>query len=254
MFKNFLPMLYPSTETLQIMGMARHVVLPRSFEILVWNIYKARRKPWEGDFQHLAQGKDMILLQEAVLNTRYDPLFTTSEQMEWVMARSHSSGAAQTVTGVKTGCVAKSSTQSFFLSPVVEPLLKTPKMLLATTYSIEGSGEPLLVVNIHAINFVSHKKFSLQMEQMITAIEGHKGPVLLAGDFNTWNNMRYDSLMDITENMGLKQMDLERSKKIYYLKHHLDHVFYRDLKPEYATVHLNIRSSDHYPISVRFTL
>lgn len=250
-FKNILPRLFAPDESLQLFGSGGHRALPQEFGVLVWNIYKARKREWERDFHALAENKELILLQEAVFRTRFDSLFDIPERMEWVMARSHASRKTLCETGVKTGCVASSHSRAFFVSPDAEPLLKTPKMLLVTLYPLEGSAHPLMVVNVHAINFVSMEKYMRQIVQMAEAVEHHEGPVLLAGDFNTWNKTRYRELVQIAHRLNLTELVATRKGRIEHLYRHLDYIFYRGLEPlEGAFV--RVRSSDHDPIVARF--
>lgn len=253
-YKKLFPKLFPATETLHILGGGSQAALGPSFDLLVWNMWKGRGRGWDNDFQTLIQGKELLILQESIFNSPFDPLFAGNDKFEWVMARSFGDLKTQTVTGVKTGAVTKSLGQSFYISPDVEPLSRTPKMLLATSYALQGSDVPLLVVNIHAINFVSLKKFGRQMKQVVEAIGDHKGPVILAGDFNTWNEGRDRDLRAIISDMGLKEVPLSRKGRLSHFNKHLDHVFYKGLTLESAEVLMQVRSSDHYPITVKFKL
>ncbi len=251
-FRNFFPQRFEKAETLQIMGFASSVGIPDIFNVLIWNIYKGQMRGWEQDFRALLEDKDLVLLQESVMNTAYDPMFQKNDRMEWVMARTHGHVSTLRSTGVKTGCVVKSCAQSFYVSPDVEPILKTPKMILATSYAMANTNDRLLVVNIHVVNFVSYAKFSRQISQLIEIVEKHDGPVILAGDFNTWSGARYKSLRELAEKMGLAELRMERKAMLQHLNRHLDHVFYKGLDVEETKVLMTVRTSDHYPISVRF--
>jgi endonuclease/exonuclease/phosphatase (EEP) superfamily protein YafD len=253
-YRKLFPKIFTPTDTLQILGGGSQAALSPSFDLLVWNMWKGRGRGWDNDFQTLVQGKELLILQESIFNSPFDPLFAGNDKFEWVMARSFGDMKTQAVTGVKTGCVVKSIAQSFFVSPDVEPLFHTPKMLLATSYAVQGSDVPLLVVNMHAINFVSLEKFGRQMKQVVDAIGDHKGPVILAGDFNTWNASRFKNLRMLVSDMGLTEVNLTRKGRIGHFNKHLDHVFYKGLTLESAEVLMNIRSSDHYPIMVKFKL
>ena len=253
-YRNLFPEIYTPADTLHLLGGCTGQAFGSTLRVLVWNMYKARNTGWSEDFQTMIQGKELVLLQESILNTNHDMIFQTPERFEWVMARSHKDRTTQATTGVKTGSIVKSTAQSFFVSPDVEPFLRTPKMLLATTYPVKGCDCALLVVNIHAINFVSFIKFSRQMKQVIEAVEKHKGPVLLAGDFNTWSAMRFKALIDITTKMELEEVKLTRKGRLFHLNKNLDHVFCRGLKVVQTEVLMNVRSSDHYPIVVEFTI
>jgi endonuclease/exonuclease/phosphatase (EEP) superfamily protein YafD len=254
-YKKFFPEIYSSTESLQLIGGACQTELGYGpIRLLVWNMYKGRYRGWSDDFQTLIQDKELVLLQESIFHTKHDLIFQNPECFEWVMARTHRSKITEAATGIKTGAVVHSSAQIFFTSPDMEPIFKIPKMLLATTYPLAGYEENLLVVNIHAVNFVSFPKYNRQIKQIVEATESHKGPVILAGDFNTWSKLRSQSLRDIAAHIGLQEVSLTRRGRLHHFNQHLDHVFYRGLELQKAEVLLNINTSDHYPISVEFRL
>jgi endonuclease/exonuclease/phosphatase (EEP) superfamily protein YafD len=252
-YRRLFPKLFTASDTLHILGGGAQAALSPSFDLLVWNMWKGRGRGWDNDFQALVQGKEVLILQESIFNSPFDPLFAGNDRFEWVMARSFIDSKTQACTGVKTGAVVKSLAQSFYASPDVEPLSRTPKMLLATSYPLAGTDKTLLVVNIHAINFVSIEKFARQMKQVVEAIGAHEGPVVLAGDFNTWNKARYNSLLTLADDMGLTEVKLTRKGNPAHLNKHLDHIFYKGLRLESAEVLMNIRSSDHFPITAKFT-
>ncbi len=252
--RRFFPEPYAAPDTLQVMGGTPHVAFGNKIDLLVWNMYKAKRKAWEHDFLALTKGRDLVLLQESVINTRFDAIFQTPDPFEWVMAKSHRSLRTLAVTGVKTGSNVKSSAQSFLASPDLEPLFKTPKMLLATTYPIFESKQTLLVINIHVINFVSFEKFCRQLDQIIATAQNHNGPLLLAGDFNTWNRARYQRLIAMAGTLGLQEVGIERKARLHHLHKHLDHIFFKGMELVGAEVALHIHSSDHYPILAEFKL
>jgi len=254
MYNRFFPELFSGDESLHMMGQGSMSALADTIEVLVWNIYKGRYKTWAADFCPLIKEKDLVLLQESVLNTAHDPIFQNPERFEWVMARTYKHRKTLAATGVKTGSAVSSSSQRYFVSPDVEPFFKTPKMLLATTYPFLNSSEKLLTLNIHAINFVSFAKYKRQVEQIVGIIEAHTGPVILAGDFNTWNGLRYKTLLDITKSVGLEEAVLTRPGRWQHLNRHLDHIYYRGLELKKTEVLFNIRTSDHYPITATFSL
>lgn len=253
-YRKLFPQLFPTADALHMFNGGSQAALSPSFDLLVWNMWKARGRGWEDDFQALVKDKEILILQESVFNSPFDALFTGNDKFEWVMAKSFGDTQTSSVTGVKTGAVVKSLAQSAFVSPDVEPLLRTPKMLLATSYPLSGSETPLLVVNVHAVNFVSLEKFGRQMKQVVEAIGDHNGPVILAGDFNTWNISRYKSLLALAEDMGLTEVQLTRKGRLGHLNKHLDHIFYKGLQLESAQVLSQVRSSDHYPITAKFKI
>jgi endonuclease/exonuclease/phosphatase (EEP) superfamily protein YafD len=252
---SFLPQSFSPDAVLHMVGSARQPCFSAGspLRLLVWNIYKARNQKWQEDFIRLTEEKDLILLQESVFNTKHDSLFQSPDKLEWVMAQSYKNPKSGMATGVKTGACAVSTVRRFFNSPDREPLINTSKMLLATTYQVEG-GLPLLTLNIHAINFVSFQKYGRQTAQIIEAVEGHEGPVILAGDFNTWTISRLKQLHEITNMLGLISVPMEKRTRWSHLNKTLDHVFYKGLTFKSAELHFDIQTSDHYPITVEFTL
>ena len=125
-------------------------------------------------------------------------------------------------------------------------------MLLATEYPLDGHEQALLVVNSHLINFVSFNKFKAHLDQVFQTLEHHDGPVLLAGDFNTWNGKRMRYFNALALLFSLTEATMIRQPRLSHLFRHLDHVYYRGLDVVDAHVHTHIHSSDHYPISLTF--
>lgn len=250
---HFLPEPFNPDNVLHTLGSPRQVCFSSggNLRILVWNIYKGRNRQWQDDFLTLTGNKDLVILQESVLNTRHDALFQTPDKFEWVMARTHQNRKNGMATGVKTGCCAPSLERRFFISPDKEPILNTSKMLLSTTYPVEGHA-PLMVINIHAINFVSFQKYGRQTAQIIEAIGEHEGPVILAGDFNTWNVNRLRKLYEITHSLGLIEAPLQKRPRWGHFNQTLDHVFYKRITLDSAELRFDIKSSDHYPITLDF--
>ena len=76
-----------------------------------------------------------------------------------------------------------------------EPWIRTPKAVGITEFALTDSQQTLAVVNIHGINFtLGVGDFARQLADIRSVIEAHEGPVIVAGDFNTWNRRRADEL------------------------------------------------------------
>ena len=246
-----LPERFSPEDKVRTLGTSSREALGPIIRCLVWNILKARRRRWPVDFAHLTADRDLVLLQEAVLGARSDALFKSSERFEWIMARSFRvrSGVEH---GVKTGCAAAAEHSRFFLSLHAEPLSNTQKLLLVTRYPLVGERATLLVLNMHAINFVNLAKYASQLEQLEGALAGHDGPVILAGDFNTWSPARLERFVEVAGRAGLVEADIERRSRLTHLNSHLDHVFYRGLTLRGVDSLGHIVSSDHAPITATF--
>lgn len=241
---------YSKVESLKIMGRASKQMLGPDIKVLLWNVFKCRRKGWHDDFIKLVLNKDLILLQEAILNSPFDSHFNQSLQHQWIMARSFRDVKTNIETGVKTGSTVAAKKHFFTASKYSEPITKTKKMLLATMYPFHAHKQSLLVVNSHVINFVSFSKFKAHLEQVFNTLEQHEGPILLAGDFNTWNGKRLKYFNQLAKSFWLKEVKLIRQPRLNHLYQHLDHVYCRGLEVVDTHVHTNIHSSDHFPISL----
>jgi len=253
MLKRMLPHCYTADDELRELGQAEHQSLGPEFKILVWNILKAKRTNWIRDFAQLIVDKDLALLQEAVLNAPSDYLFLDDNRMQWVMARSFRHRATRIEHGVKTGCVVPATDKHFYLSPHTEPFSQTQKLLLSTQYRVRECADQLLVINMHAINFVGVKKYVDQLDQLESALADHQGPIILAGDFNTWTPARLGHFLRVAELANLTEACMERQARLAHMNQHLDHVFYRGLTLKSIESLTQYRSSDHAPIVASFT-
>jgi endonuclease/exonuclease/phosphatase (EEP) superfamily protein YafD len=201
---------YIPVESIKIMGRASKELMGPNIELLLWNVFKCKKKGWQKDFITLTSEKDLILLQEAILNAPFDSHFKKSLQHQWLMARSFKHLKTNIETGVKTGSTVAAKEHYFSASKHSEPISNTKKMLLATVYPLHTLGESLLVVNTHLINFVSFEKFRTHLDQIFQTLEYHNGPILLAGDFNTWNGKRLKYFNQLAGSLSLQEVKLTR--------------------------------------------
>ena len=80
-----------------------------------------------------------------------------------------------------------------------------------------------------------------------TCSGGHRGPIVLAGDFNTWSDARFDLVREIAGRLGLVEISYADDRRVLFLGHHVDHVFVRGL--DVVAVNVGpVKSSDHNPV------
>lgn len=222
---------------------------PEDIELLVWNVAKCRAPSWSQDFLKLAYGTDLVLLQEAYLNAEAKSTWKKLDEMGWHMAVSFID-LSFVPTGVKTGSIVKPKSITYHKTQHTEPITNTPKMALATEYKLRGCEDTLLVVNIHGINFVFSFIFQKQIKQLEAVMKNHKGPIIFAGDFNTWNRRRLSAVHEMAKTLSLKEVPFgEGRKKAFNFA--LDRVFVRGLRVLETRVHVEIESSDHKPLFLR---
>lgn len=233
-------------------GKAAHLEsLPSgTYSLVTWNVYKNQK---EGIFEQmgdLAKNNDFVLLQEFEESSEQVQMIQSLPGLEWGFAKSFQDGDNWTGVSIASRWQAKSSVA--VKSNGAEPFTDTPKMTLINTYSLV-SGEVLMVVTMHALNFdITGESFREHVDQIITQISSHKGPLLFAGDFNTWTEGRREYLIEKTQSIGLSRANLENPMGIFSKT--LDHVFYRGVDLKKWNVLESMDASDHLPFRIEFEL
>lgn len=220
------------------------------YGVLSWNIFKSKKKGWELDFSRLHPVYDLLLLQEAKINfasqiEHYDPEYS------WVFGESFNLDRCGSSCGVLTGSRVHQQKAYNLHGPVREPFINTPKSTSFAYYGIEDQDASMLVINSHFINFRQSKAFERQLEQVAGVIDAHQGPVLFAGDFNTWNGRRRNALLTTMQNHGLSHVVFANESRNFLM---LDYIFTRGLKVKEAHLLHFIQSSDHLPLSMWFEI
>jgi len=225
--------------------------LKKEFSLLCWNVAKLTLSSSYKDFiESLIQNHefDLMLLQEVKKSVSHeldihDYSYVLSPNIE---TKKHIFGV---LSAFKSSCEAEFS----LLSKRRELRYATHKVSLITHHRIPNN-EILLVVNLHAINFVNNTDFKNELEHLYTSVRNHKGAMIVAGDFNTWNLKRVQLLNEFTHSLSLTKVDFGDDKHIKKIfANSLDHIFYRDLNLTYSEVIDSKKISDHNPIIAKFS-
>lgn len=215
---------------------------PANINLLSWNIKKGQVAKWKEDLSLLSNGKNLVLLQEAVLGSDITNSFHDS--WHWSFGKGYQT--PQQVTGVMTLSNSEPITHCNLKN--IEPWLGTPKATSVTEYRLLDTDETLAVVNIHAINFsFGVKEFKQQIDQVREVLAVHTGPVILSGDFNTWRKRRIEIVESLALDLNLEAMSFEEDHRTSVFGYRLDHLYVRGLKVKSTSTH-NVKSSDHNPI------
>lgn len=215
--------------------------------IVNWNMQKVRHTRSVDDLDALAGDTDLILIQEAALQSELLEPFENARF--WSFAPGYRSG--DKLTGVMTMSASMPLTRCSLTS--WEPWLGTPKATSITEYSLEGTDETLVVANIHAVNFtVGTRRFRDQLEQIATVLGAHEGPVILSGDFNTWRQKRVEVVDEIVARLRLTPVEFDDDRRKIAFGQVLDHVYARGLSHVESSTRM-VSTSDHNPMIVRFT-
>ncbi|RJG40232.1 endonuclease/exonuclease/phosphatase family protein [Motilimonas pumila] len=217
------------------------------FTLLSWNVYKFQSQGWAQEIQHAAQQNQLILLQEAVIKPSTRAMWK-DYQYGWLIAAAFSDKEA--VMGAQL--LYQGAPLKACVTKYQEPWIVFPKTALAAVFPI--ADKALLVVNIHGVNFTyDDEDLQRQLDPLLLMVQQHQGPVIFAGDMNTWSQSRSELLDKGLSQLGLKTVSLADDQRSQFWGYPLDHVYYRGLKLEQATVKPT-QASDHHPIQARFKL
>jgi len=222
---------------------------PQDITLLNWNIYKGNDEGWQRDLSRFARDHKLMTIQEAHLDEALLSILQSND-FEWVM------NAAFHLDNMPAGVMNLANVRPVHSCgfKTQEPIIRVPKSTLVSYYDIDGYDKHLLVANIHGVNFtLGMTAYRQQLEQLHEAIKHHDGPMIVAGDFNSWSEQRFSEIEKMLDDLFLSSLSYKVNNKTHFLGNALDHVFYRGLEPVSNRVY-DVSSSDHNPISVSFRL
>jgi endonuclease/exonuclease/phosphatase (EEP) superfamily protein YafD len=155
-----------------------------------------------------------------------------------------------TLNGHETGVLsaARVAAASACVQRAFEPLLQLPKAAAITRYEIGGSDATLAVANVHAINFtLGLGEYRAQLQAVAHELADHRGPMIVAGDFNSWSVSRVEVLSEVMRGLGLAEVLPETDTRSRFMGQQLDHVYVRGLDVVNASAP-QVLSSDHNPV------
>ena len=232
--------------------------------LLNWNAQKNQDARMPQDLKHALthHQPDLIFLQEATGKlSKSSPLkgiFARSWKYPWLGGDTVGVLTASSV--IPQECIPLPSRHR-------ELGWTAPKTSLATCYPLED-GRQLLAVNVHCLNFErwGTGRLRAQLEDLTRVLRNHSGPILLAGDFNTWNHKRYRLVRSFLNELELNEVVLGEAVKTGdqgapWINRMLgidpglalDRVFYRGLTLDHSEV-LDYDSSDHTAVLARFII
>jgi len=212
--------------------------------IATWNVQKKHGRDWRRDYDELAGDSDLVLMQEAPLTAAASSDFAAGRHWSFVPGHQVRGG----VTGVLTLSRIEPLARCSFTA--VEPWLRSPKATSITTYGLAATDRTLAVVNVHAVNFtVGVDAFHAQFRMIGEALRDHEGPIILAGDFNTWRGRRLQVVEELAGSLGLRAVVFEVDQRVRRFGYALDHIYVRDLRTLETSTTV-VDTSDHNPLSV----
>lgn len=218
----------------------------KQIRLISWNVYKFNRHLIIEDLNNLTKNVDIFFAQESMddsetlnaagfFNFLNLDFFSTFKSNDFF-------------TGVMTAHNFPQVKQIKILSSGAEPITGTPKATGLNLITIQNT--EVLLINTHALNFNFGSDFENQISDVSHIIKKFKGPIIWAGDFNTWSESRMHFLLNITNKLDLFPISFK--KDLRFLK--LDHIFVRGFEVQKAKILNHYYSSDHFPILVELKL
>lgn len=222
-----------------------------SFTLLCWNVAKRTLQSSYQEYLHSMienEKLDILLLQEVKKEITKELKIS-----DYSYVLSPNIQTKRYVFGVLSAFKISCEDEHSLLTQKRELRYATHKVTLITKHKITSEKE-LLMVNLHAINFVNNSDFQNELQSIKSAIKFHQGAMIVAGDFNTWNLRRVKMLRTFTHELSLHEVsfsDNSKVKKVF--SNSLDYIFYRDLELINSKV-IESKISDHNPIIATFKL
>jgi endonuclease/exonuclease/phosphatase (EEP) superfamily protein YafD len=217
--------------------------------LITWNIHKQKDTDWYTDFTRLSRDRDLFVLQEAYFDEKLASALAGFDY-DWSMATAWRSGAS--TTGVLTAARASADYQCTLRA--IEPLTGVPKSILVSRFPIAGTHESLMIANVHGINFtLGVQEYRQQFVALERVLREHRGPLILAGDFNTWRQARLQIIEALADRLSLENVNYLSHNRIRVFGNPIDHVYYRGLEViDFSSP--TVSSSDHNPLLMTFKL
>jgi len=217
--------------------------------IASWNLHKQQDNGWREELERLSEQSDVLLLQEAALTPELSSALAEARYV-WILASSFVFG------GTDFGVVIAARVRPVFFCTgrAFEPLLGIPKSQLVAEFPVAGAKTTLVVATIHALNFtLDLEPYRAQLDSVGEALARHSGPIVLAGDFNTWSEVREQSVDSLARRMMLTAVAFPVDDRSRFFGRPADWAYVRGADVLDA-VALKVTSSDHNPLLVTLRL
>ncbi|MCL1144498.1 endonuclease/exonuclease/phosphatase family protein [Shewanella marinintestina] len=219
-----------------------------NLDVTTWNLYKQNSSGWDVTLKQLAERSDLLLLQEAKYTADLKS-FVEEQELYMLLARAFT--FAEEPIGVMN--LSRDRALSSCVFRKAEPYIHFPKSMLISYYLLSDATQ-LLAVNIHSINFTwGLDEYKAQLSVVKEALLNHTGPIIFAGDMNTWSEQRSEAVAQLLKNTGLIEAIPNEDSRTTFFGHRLDHIYYRDLELVKAESIIT-ESSDHNPVKAYFRL
>lgn len=231
-------------------------------KVFSWNIHKeSNLVVFQDELREFfsSVNPDFLLCQEFLMESSIKQLLMQKENIGWEFTPNLFSQKDSAFAGlISIARVNPYKTISHF-SVDKEPIVKTPKLFVETSYKLLDDSISLLIINIHAINFkFTNDAFETQISTLVQILSSHEGPSIVVGDFNTWKKSRIEILQNKMQSVKHKEVKFPDDgigvETAFGNK--LDYIFYSTNYLTFVTGSSNVfsekLSSDHAALYAEF--
>lgn len=222
---------------------------PSRLAIASWNMHKQQDRGWREELGRLSEQSDVLLLQEAAFTPELSTALADG-RYAWILASSF------TFDGTDFGVVIAARVRPIFFCTerAFEPLLGIPKSSLVAKFRVSGREAPLAVATVHAINFtLDLEAYRAQLDVLGDTLARDNGPIVLAGDFNTWSEAREQFVHTLAHRLMLEPIAFQVDDRSRFFGRPADWAYARGVEVLGASA-LRVTSSDHNPLLVTLRL
>ncbi|WP_439102324.1 endonuclease/exonuclease/phosphatase family protein [Congregibacter sp.] len=218
--------------------------LPEPLRIRSWNIMKFDLPGAEDELRGHLGHSDLMLLQESVRGLKAGD---ASPRYRY-FSPGYKRGEEATGVEIRSRFPADVDCELQFY----EPWLGTPKAVSVLRLPFKEAS--ILLINLHAINFtLTIDDYRAQFLALSPLIRSHRGPMIVAGDFNHWNPWRADALYRWSREMGLREINFSPDWRSRHVGSAVDTLFLRGLEAVARGAFPTTRS-DHHAIAASLVL
>lgn len=223
--------------------------LPATFSMTVWNLHKFQRAGWQKALSNQTKRSQLLLLQESMARPAFFQLLRQAN-LQWQQIQ------AFKLEDEATGVLNASAVAAIYncSQRELEPVSRIPKSALLSLYPLTGSASPLMVINVHGINFeLGMAAYQRQMNKLFRLAEHYPGPVVLSGDFASWGKRRQAYLQNLAQQAKFAEVLPQPDQRSRFVSTPVDHLFYRGLQLLRTDVQ-DTNASDHNPLWAEFSV
>ena len=215
----------------------KEISVDKDLDITVWNLFMLNKinskKFQKSSLFNKINKSSIILFQEIIANAEYSQRKLglddfTFIQIPYLKKESSQFEADSISNGMANISKSKSLNSKIIIADSIDLADGTQSMAIRTDYKVLGLDQDLRVIHIH--NGVSIFKTMRLMRKLENEINDHIGPIIVAGDFNSF---LYKSrfIKKWAKRNKLIDAKVKTPYKVKFLKvGQLDHAFYRGLE------------------------